>query len=486
MKVTFIALPWIFKNPELQSHEGYSQNLGIGYLASWVEKHGHMVFAIDIFAEGADTTHEVVLGRKNHYIIGLSPEETVTKIPEDSDIIGITCSFNSQAFLIEKYASAIKKCYPDRRVVLGGTYATSFPQEALTDHIDIVVRGEGEIPLLNLLSGKPLEDIKGILYRSEGKVMDNALAPLVENMDDLPFPARNLLPMEKYFERSQRGEEKSARSISITTTRGCPFRCEFCSLHNLENNYAKQWRARTPENVMAEIDSLKEQYGDVSFQFEDDNIMVDRNRAKELFRQLRGRKVKWSIHSGVMINLLDEETIKLMKESGCEQLNIALESGNKKVIKAMNKPMNLEKAEEVVRLCVKYRVNVLAFLIVGYPGETKETFKETLKVLKKLRGFGLKRIAPFIINAHRGTVLFEKCKEKGYLRNIEEGAYSQSDMVCIETEDFKESDVWEWMDQVVRIQNPVRWMTKRILKKLLPQSFYSRAILIYRGLHDLI
>lgn len=482
MKATLIALPWIFNNPELQSHEGYSQNIGIGYLASYVEKHGHTAVAIDTFAEGSDTKQAVTLAGKTHYVFGLNPKDTAARIAKDTDIVGISCPFNTQSFLIEVYAQEIKELHPGKPIVLGGTHAISFPQEALSDHVDIVVRGEGEIPLLELLSGKPLEEIQGILYKSEGRVMDNGLAPVVENMDELPFPARHLLPMEKYFERSQRGNEKSRRSISITTSRGCPFSCEFCSLHNLENKYARTWRARSPENVMAEIDFLNEQYGDVSFQFEDDNIMIKRDRAKELFRQLRERNIKWSIHSGVMINLLDEESIRLMKESGCEQLNIALESGNKKVIKAMNKPMDPAKAEDVVRLCAKYDINVLAFLIIGYPGETPETFRETLEFLKKLRKLGLSRIAPFIINPHRGTVLFEKCREKGYLRNVKEAAYSQADIVCIETEAFSERDVFEWMEQVAEIQSPMRGKAKRMLKQLLPEALYGRVIGIYRGM----
>lgn len=483
MKVTLIALPWIFPHSTFQRHEGFSQNLGIGYLGAYAEKHGHDVFVIDAFAEGVHNKQEIFLGEKKYYLYGLTPEETINRIPEDSDIIGISCPFNSQAYLIEVFASKIKGRYPKKLIVLGGSYAISFPREALSKNVDVVVRGEGEIPLLEILSGMPLSAVRGILYEQDNVVKDNGIAPIVEDMDTLPFPARHLLPMDKYFERSPRGGDEKRKSISITTSRGCPFNCNFCSLHNLENEYARGWRARSPENVMAEIDQLVEQYGEISLQFEDDNILINKVRAKELFSLLRQRNVKWAIHSGVMINLLDEELIRLMKKSGCEQLNVALESGNSTVLKAMNKKVDLKMAAEVVKYCRKYKINILAFLMVGYPGETKKTFQETLAFLKRLRSMGLKKIAPFIVNPHRGTLLYEDCKQKGYLRNSEDAVFN-SDVVCIETEDFDAQDVREWVHMVSGVMYPYRWRIKRLLRGILPQETFNRLITIYHRLRD--
>ena len=486
MKVTLIALPWIFPQPTFQSHEGFSQNLGIGYLGAYAENHGHDVFVIDAFAEGVNNKEEICFGEKKYYLYGLTAEETVNRIPENSDIIGISCPFNSQAYLIEVFAGKIKRRYPNKLIVLGGTYAISFPREALTKNVDVVVRGEGEIPLVEMLSGTPLSAVHGILYKQDNVVKDNGIAPVVEDMDSLTFPARHLLPMDKYFERSPRGGDGRKKSISITTSRGCPFDCNFCSLHNLENKYARDWRARSPENVIAEIEQLIEQYGKISLQFEDDNILIDKTRAKDLFSLLRQRNVEWAIHSGVMINLLDEELIRLMKESGCEQLNLALESGNSTVLKAMNKRVDLKKAEEVVKYCRKYKVNILAFLMIGYPGETKETFQETLSFLKRLRSIGLKKIAPFIVNPHRGTLLYEDCKQKGYLRNIEDAVFN-SDVVCIETEGFNAQDVREWLSMVSRVMYPYRWRVKRLLRGILPpKTFYKLATFYHRWRGDVI
>jgi magnesium-protoporphyrin IX monomethyl ester (oxidative) cyclase len=481
MKISLIALPSVFPESEFRPHEGLSQNLGIAYLSAFAHDKGHSVHVVDAFAEGMDHRVEVDTICSKYYCYGLSPGGTANLIQEDTDIIGISCQFNSQSFLVEAFATEIKRLYPDKTVVLGGNYASSFPREALTPNIDIVVRGEGEIPLLNLLSGEKLSNTQGIIFRKGDCIVDNGIAPVVENMDTLPFPARHLLPMERYFRRSQRGNSKG-KTISITTSRGCPFDCNFCSLHNVENNYARRWRARSPENVVREIRQLVEQYGDIIFEFEDDNILVDRTRAIELFARLAELKVKWAIHSGVMINLLDEEIIRLIKDSGCVQLNLALESGNNKVLEAMNKKVDLDRALEIVTLCNRYKVNSVAFLMIGYPGETKESFQETLAYLKKLRSKGLRKVAPFVVSAYRGTPLYELCVKNGYLKNAED---PKSDIInsyspCITTEDFDEIVVGQWMDMVIKIFHPFKWQAKYYLRRVLDDGSYSRLMDAYR------
>lgn len=209
MKVSFVALPWIFPHPHFQNHEGYSQNLGIAYIAAFLEKHGHSAVVIDSFVLGDGQRIELFLGTVKMYSYGLTAGQVAEWIPPDTDVIGISCSFNQQAPLIPAIARAIKAKYPDKPVVLGGHYAIAFPKKALIENIDvdIVVRGEGEIPLLDILQGRPLKEIPGILFRQYGgEICDTGSQTcVVTNMDELPFPARHLLPMDSYFTRSSRG-----------------------------------------------------------------------------------------------------------------------------------------------------------------------------------------------------------------------------------------------------------------------------------------
>lgn len=456
-------------------------------MAAYIGKHGHSSVVIDGFAMGVEQRTEMFFGALKMYLYGLTGEQIAEKILSDTDVIGISCPFNQQAPIIPAIAKAIKVRYPQKLIVLGGPYAIAFPQKALTDNldIDVVVRGEGELPMLHILEGKPLTEITGVLFRKDdGTIVDSgATAPVVKNMDELPFPARHLLPMERYFRRSARGGDmKHAKPISFTTSRGCPCACKFCSLHNEENDYGYAFRWRSADNVMAEIAHLKKMYGpDVIIQFEDDNILIRKDRAKEIFRKLAFQNVKWAIHSGVMIKLLDEELIMLMKQSGCEQLNLALESGNATVLKAMDKRLDLNHAANVVRWCKKHGVNMLAFLIVGYPGETDQTWAETLATLKKFKKLGLRKVAPFTVCAHPSTPLYEEAFKNGWLRNTDATVYN-AELIQIETEDFNEAKVREWTASIEAIMHPYRLFMKRILKFLLPQSGYRELLGLIRVL----
>ena len=231
---------------------------------------------------------------------------------------------------------------------------------------------------------------------------------------------------------------------------------------------------------MEEIDQLREEYGEnILIQFEDDNILIQRDRAKELFRKLAQRHVKWAIYSGVMIKLLDEEMIVLMKESGCQQLNLALESGNETVLKAMKKPMDLEHAEKVVGWCAKHNVETLSFLMVGYPGETDETWAQTLSTLRRLRKLGLGKVAPFIVNAHPGTPLYSEAVENGWLINSEESVMNGG-LIQLRTEDFDEVKVSRWMESIEEVMHPYKWLAKKSLRKLMPGAGYRNLVTLIR------
>jgi magnesium-protoporphyrin IX monomethyl ester (oxidative) cyclase len=444
---------------------------------------------VDGFAEGVDQRAEHRFGSSTMYLYGLSPEQIADRVDADADFVGITCPFSQQAPLIPMVAKAIKAKYPDKVVVLGGPHAIAFPRETLDTNpdVDIVVRGEGELPLSELLDGKPWDAIEGLLFRKAGgEVCDKGLAPLVKNFDDIPFPARDLLPMEKYFTRSARGGDmKYERPVAFTSSRGCPFQCKFCSLHNEENRYGYKFRGRTADNVMAEIDHLQEVYGkNVVIQFEDDNILIQKERAKQIFRKLAERKVKWAIHSGVMIKLLDEELIVLMKESGCQQLNLALESGNDTVLKAMKKPMNLEHAAKVVGWCKKHDVNMLTFLMIGYPGETDQTWAQTLETLRRLRRLGLRKVASFVTNAHPGTPLYREAKENGWLREDGDLVHNNGSLQIV-TPDFDEKKVALWSSQVDEVMRPYAFRAKKLLRDTFPEPVYQQALTAARRVKKL-
>ena len=400
-----------------------SQNLALGYLAAYIlekSKNKHRINIIDAVADGQDTILQLGEGKWERKRIGLKYEDILARIPIDTDIVGITGPFNHTAEIIAELSKIIKTKYPDKLIILGGAFPSSLPERALTSGVDYVVIGEGEIPMLQIADGMEPREIQGVLYRDKnGAVMGHhGKANIISDLDEIPFPARHLLPFEKYANLSPRGMADS-KTISIITSRGCPFDCSFCSIHSV---YSRKWRSRTSENVLDEIEHCVTHYRVNHIEFEDDNLTIDKGRAIAIFegiRDLRRRvnnTLDWSASNGFRIDTLDEEILQKMKESGCTHMVLAMEHGDPAILEAMDKRLDLAKVEEVAGICKKLNLNIHVFLMVGYPGETRESYLKSLRFSKHIKQLGaVKRFEVFITNPVAGTRLAQYCKERGFL-----------------------------------------------------------------------
>ncbi|MBU1062084.1 MAG: B12-binding domain-containing radical SAM protein [Candidatus Omnitrophica bacterium] len=411
-KIVLINPPWYFEHPR---DIILSQNLGIGYLCSYLQKHGHMVSVIDALAEGVGNINKVRGSYQKFYQAGLNYEGILDRIPKDSDFIGISSPFTNNARIVKGLASFIKTALPKTPIILGGVYPSLTPQDALCNSIDYYVIGEGEKALLDLVSDKPAEGIKGVVSYGENK-RDFEYAEIIKDLDEIPFPARDKLPMEKYLSFISPRKLK-LKSVSVITSRGCPFDCNFCSIH-LITGYG--WRKRSPINVLDEIKSLIKNYDIEHIEFEDDNLTLDKTRAMEIFEGIKKinkdtRNLSWSTPNAVRIDNLDEELLREIKKSNCLSLSFGIESGDPEILEKMNKKLNLEKALEVAMLCKKLDIKTIFFFMTGYPGETKDSFNKTLSFIKKLKKIGGDTFYSTITRAYPGTRLFDMCLEKKYI-----------------------------------------------------------------------
>ena len=242
-------------NPPLQIAKDFDgkielyQPTGLLYVASALEKSGHKVSVLDALIESYQ--NESISG--DYRFIGLDFKE-ISKRASGFDIIGITgmSLWKESIFFVVK---EIKKINRKAKIILGGPFASWHPEECLRMGADFVVIGEGEetiTELVNSIERKlPTKEILGIAYKGKNRPVMNERRPFLTNLDKLPFPARHLIPMEKYFEASKtyrysRGQSKSSRSVSIITSRGCPFNCVFCSAFILSG---KLWRSRSAEKL---------------------------------------------------------------------------------------------------------------------------------------------------------------------------------------------------------------------------------------------
>lgn len=406
------------------------QPLGLGYMANVLLKNHYNVKILDVLAEGND--REEIIEEGKYRYVGLGKKETKKRIKQlDPDIIGITIPFTSQSKAGHDMAKLVKEVNPKIKVVVGGPYPTTYADTILDDpNIDFAVKGEGEVPLLELV--KEIEKkspkyrrVRGLIFKRNGKIfINNSSSPLID-LDNYSV-AWELLPMDKYFEAAK--NVRASRSIStfgkrwatIFTSRGCPFLCSFCA-GNLV--MGRLWRPRSVDNVITEMEYLIDKYQIQHFDIEDDNFTLRKERAKKICDKIieKGWKIDWSTPNGIRADTVDEELIKKMKQSGCSRTIVAPESGSQWVVdNLMHKRLSLKKIKQVVGWCRKYKLPVDAFFLIGMPGEKKSQVKKTIKFAKELRKIGVSDCGFGVLVPHRGTQAYEIASKNGWLKVLKE------------------------------------------------------------------
>ncbi len=472
MHVTLINAPWIFPG----KLEFVSQNLGLAYLAGAVREAGHEVEIVDALALGLDRCERVHLPHQTVNRWGLPYDEILERIPIKTGLIGIGVPFTNNRVIAKELSLAIRDKFPQTTQMLGGVFPSTLPHEALFDSVDFVMRGEGEYSLPRFLNGEEPATIPGLVYRRDGTLVDNGPGETHRELDRLPKPARDLLPMDTYINHSPRGLV-GRRVGTVVTSRGCPYSCGFCSIHPISGH---AWRVHSAERVVDEIEELIDRYGINHIEFEDDNMTIDLPRARAIVEGIlelrrRGKPITWEIPNGVRMDALGEAFIELCAASGNRRLYLPLEHGDPDILEAMDKKLRLEDVEQTVRWCRRHGVKPLVFVMVGYPGETEASFRRSWAYCRRLRSLGVERFEVFLAKPYPGTPLYRQCVENGYLTHPDaENIVMHMDYAGIQTPDFTAQEALRRRRIMKADLNPwiLRW--KEILRRLLPASIYNR------------
>ena len=257
--------------------------LGLAYLAAYLEKYKLPVEILDCVAEGDKYFNK----KEKSTCYGLSDNEIIKKIKIYSpDIVGITCLYTAYAGDAHRVATLVKRINKKILVVFGGAHATIFPKLTLQDkNIDIVVMGEGEQTFLDIVKAvktkKKLEKIYGIVYKKKNKIITNRQRDFIDNLDEIPFPSRHLLPMKKYLDSPDYSYTMRPPAAPMITSRGCPGSCIYCSIHSI---WGHSWRGRSPKNVVDEMEMLKKDYGVGEIDFFDDSMGANKKRLETICR----------------------------------------------------------------------------------------------------------------------------------------------------------------------------------------------------------
>lgn len=470
--------------PKNQSGVDLFQPLGLAYLAAVLRKNHYPVSIIDAAALGWKNLREFDNTRNFN---GLDYEKIGQIIKKRKPkIVGITITFTVQKDSAFKVAAIVKSVDKKIKVVVGGPHVTVRSQECLENpNIDLAVIGEGEETIIELIkkleskaSFQALTKVSGIAFKDQKKIVFTPKRPFIQNLDSLPFPARDLLPMAIYFEAARL--KRASRDLnqpwaSVFTSRGCPYNCVFCSVHL---SMGKKWRARSTENIIEELKSLVKNYGVKQIDFEDDNISNDKKRMREICDLIvkNNLRIEWFTPNGIRADTLDQPLLRKMKVSGCRELWFAPESGSQRVVdEVIGKRMNLKYVEKMVVACKKIGISSNCFFVIGLPGETKKEIWKTVSFAQKLGRLGVDNCLFSIATPLYGTRLYCQVVEKGFLVNKKDEALSY-DQALIKTPEFTPEELISIRKQAT--DNNRKWYLKNSLNKLLYYSFHQPILAI--------
>lgn len=287
-----------------------------------------------------------------------------------------TATFNNDKITIK----AIKEL-SDAHITAIGTHVTALPETSLTESkLDSVIRREPELTALELANSlnnnKDLKNVLGISYKSEKEIINNPDRPFIENLDDLPYPTRDLLPNQKYT--MPLSDKPYTLLIS---SRGCPYNCIFCTAGQY---YGKKLRLRSAKNIVNEIEEIIEKYNIYDITMWSDTFTLNRNFVVEVCEEIlrRGLKFNWMTNSRV--DKVDLELLKLMKKSGCWIISYGAESGVQKIIDTAKKEIDIDQTKNAFKWSKDAGIETMAHVILGLPGETKETIRQTINFVIQL------------------------------------------------------------------------------------------------------
>lgn len=339
--------------------------VGLALIAAILEREGYPVTILDANA------------------LNLGAEKVVPLIT-DADVVGLTAMTPTVGAAIS-VARHLKQANPDLTIILGGAHATLLPEETLAaaPEIDVIVRGEGEETIIELLQAlenkQSLSGVPGISYKADNQVVNTAHRPATIDMDSLPFLAYHLLPLRRYKPHPPHG--RALPFTAVVTSRGCPYHCAYCS----KPVFGSKFRAQSPERVIKEVAYIGEKFGVKEIAFYDDVFTLDKKRACAIADGIIKDRLKFHWTCETRVNLVDKELLGHIKRAGGYAIAYGIESASPEVLDTLSKGIKLEQVEKAVYISREAGLQTIGYFMIGSPGETSETITRTIQFAKQLK-----------------------------------------------------------------------------------------------------
>lgn len=429
--------------------------LGLGYLAQVMRDKGHNVEVWDVFAHG------------------LKNDEIITKIPSlEYDVVGLG-AMSTQYKYIKWISKELKKVH-DKPIILGGALPTFSSEIVLKNSdVDICIMGEGEETIADLLDNmNNLDKVKGIHYKDKEKMRKNIDRPYIQNLDSIPFPAWDLFPMEIYLNTPSNVEGYGRKSMNVISARGCPFNCRYCS-----KTFSKV-RMRSIDNIIEEIKNLKEKYGVQVINFSEELVMISKDRVLELSKKIKPLKLIWTCQGRVNY-AQDVEMMKIMKDAGCVEIGFGIESGSQKILDNMNKNATVEMNINAIINARKAGLRPVLQTMFGYPGETRETIKETIEMYKKAHAHpdGISITTPIPGSVLYNDVVDKKMikDEEKYLENLQ-----KTGQFTVNLTEFSDEELLKLKDEAEKEMHNNYYDYRMTHPTILMRDYMKKAIRLVR------
>ena len=389
-----------------KDYGGHELELGLLYIASFLEKQGMLVYFVDMTLHNEAEQRLIDVLRHNNF-----------------DFIGMTAYTNS-IITANRIAGVIRQ-YSKAKITVGGAHASALPVETLEmfKNFDYLVYGEGERPFTDLVTGSDVSDIKGLVWRKSGAVIQNPPQEPIEDLDNLPFPARHLVDVDKYIPIPS--NYYRLPSTGILSSRGCPYQCTYCG--RAGTRFKDRVKFRSIDNVIEEIKSCISDFGIYDLRFYDDVFTAPKKRVMEFCEKLLHEDIKITWNCYARVDTVDKEMLLAMKKAGCRNIKYGVDFGTQKWMTQAKKYTTLEQAEEAISSTKKIGIAAKASFMIGMPGETVDEIKETINFALKLNP----TYATFnIFTPLPGSQLFDEAKINKTLLSYDYDEYFNKNSEC--------------------------------------------------------